>query len=136
MGEKGRAIVTDQLRIAFLGGLPAIIGRGGLEIQMDRTADGLRSLGHEVVRAEMANADVAFDVLHVFGSEPTAWHLLRHIHLPAPIVVTPLVSISPGIEQVLLWTSARVPVLTSTRMRRLVLARANAIVALTEYEKH
>ncbi len=133
----GDRLLTPPLRIGFLGGVPPALGGAGLEIQMERTASALRALGHEVVRVERATPDDSFDVLHVFGTEPPAWHALRHWRRNlCPLVVTAVIVVSPGRSEAALWVSARLPgVVAAGRMRREIVARADAIVAVTEYER-
>ncbi len=126
----------DSLCIGFLGGVPRTLGAGGLELQMDRTAAALGRIGHHVVRVECAPDDVGLDVLHAFHAEPAVWHLLPHwTRNRCPLVVSPVLPIQPGRDERLLKLSAHFPLITSTaRMRRDVMTKADAVVALTAYE--
>ncbi len=126
-----------SLTVGVLGGIPAPLGGGGLELQLARTAAALERRGHRVVHVDRAEASEGFDVLHVFGSEPSAWHHLQHwTRNSAPLVVTPIVVVSPGASELALRLSAKVPLLmTGGRMRTQLLRRADAVVAGTEYEK-
>ncbi len=125
--------MTGPLRVALLGGVPPALGGGGLERQMQRTAEGLQRLGHTVVDVDDA---VPFDVLHAFGAEPDNWHRLGHWNRNlAPLVLTPIVVVSPGRQERLLRLAARVPgLMTSTRMKRDLISRADATIAGTAYE--
>jgi glycosyltransferase involved in cell wall biosynthesis len=125
------------LRVGVLGGVPPSLGGGGLELQIARTCAALEALGHAVVRVEREDAPEPIDVLHAFGAEPSVWHLLSHwTRNPAPLVLTPVIVVSPGREERLLRISARVPgVLTTGRMKRDLVGRAQALVAGTAYER-
>jgi glycosyltransferase involved in cell wall biosynthesis len=128
--------VSDRLRIGLLGALPPAIGGGGAELSVERLAEGLRTLGHDAVRIEALPRDARFDVLHAFTAEPHVWHYLRHwTRKPAPLVITAITVVSPGPGEWSLRLLARLPVpLTGARMRREVLLRADAVVALARYE--
>ena len=125
-----------DLQIGFLGATPPALGGGGVEIQRTRTAEGLRSLGHEVRDVECAPAEWSFDVLHAFTTEPHVWQFLQHwSRNPCPLVVTAVVVVSPGRQERLMRLGARLPgAVTSVRMRRHVLQRADAVIAGTRYE--
>jgi glycosyltransferase involved in cell wall biosynthesis len=129
--------VSVALRVGFLGGVPAPLGGGGLELQIARTAAALERRGVEVVRLEQEAEPREFDVLHAFGAEPSVWHLLEHwTRNPAPLVLTPVIVVSPGREERLLRLSARLPgLLTTGRMKRRLVARADALIAGSDYER-
>jgi glycosyltransferase involved in cell wall biosynthesis len=129
--------VSDALTIGFLGRIPPALGGAGLELQIERTAAGLESLGHRVLYVDAAGPDDRFDVLHAFGSEPAVWQQLQHwTRSPAPLVVTSVIVVSPGRDAWGLRLSARLPgVMTSGRMRTEVLRRADAVVAVGPYER-
>ena len=120
-----------------MGGMPPLLGGGGLELQIETTQRELVRLGHSVVRVENATADHVLDLVHAFGSEPDNWHRVRNWYRNrAPLVVTPVISISTRGERVALRAGARLPaVMSSARMRRELLDAADAIVALTDYER-
>jgi glycosyltransferase involved in cell wall biosynthesis len=126
-----------RLRIALLGGVPAALGGGGIELQMSRTAAALRRRGHHAEQVELLEAEAGFDVLHGFGSEANVWFELRHWRRNrAPLVLTPTVVSSPGLAEWLMVAGAALPgLMTSVRMKREVLRRADAIVCQTEYER-
>ena len=128
--------MTARLRIGLLGGVPPSLGGGGLEFQIANTGAALERLGHVVVRVERHDTARGFDLLHAFGAEPSVWHLLSHwTRNPAPLVLTPVIVVSPGREERLLRLSARVPALTTGRMKRELIQRADAVIAGTEYER-
>lgn len=126
----------SALRIGFLGRVPPALGGAGLELQMERTAEALERLGHEVVQVDAAGREAKLDVLHAFGSEPAVWHQLRHwTRNRVPLVVTSVVVVSPGLRELLLRLSTRVPgVATSGRMRAELLGRSDVVIAAGEYE--
>ncbi|MEA2363955.1 MAG: hypothetical protein QOD71_3100 [Thermoleophilaceae bacterium] len=130
-------MTETRLSVAFLGGVPPALGGGGLERQMERTAAALEALGHEVERVECSPPDRPLDILHAFHGEPAVWHLLPHwSRNRCALVVSPVLPIRPGRDERLLRISARVPgLITTARMRREVIGRADAVVALTEYER-
>jgi glycosyltransferase involved in cell wall biosynthesis len=123
--------------VGMLGRVPPPLGGAGLERQMDLTAAALERRGHRVFHVDAGSASDRFDVLHAFGSEPAVWHQLRHwTRNPAPLVVTPIVVVSPGRDERLMRISARVPgIMSGARMRAEVLARADSVIAGTEYER-
>jgi glycosyltransferase involved in cell wall biosynthesis len=129
--------VSDGLTIGFLGRIPPALGGAGLELQMERTAAGLESLGHRVLYVDSARPGDRFDVLHAFSSEPAVWHQLQHwTRNPAPLVVTSVIVVSPGRDAWGLRLTARLPgVMTSGRMRAEVLQRAAAVVAAGPFER-
>lgn len=127
--------MPKTLRVGFLGGVPPALGGGGLERQMRETARALRTLGHDVVRLEALARPMPLDLVHAFGAEPNVWHTVTHGAMPAPLVVSPVVVVSPGRQERAMRVAARVPVLTAARMRRDVLHRARLVVALTGYER-
>jgi glycosyltransferase involved in cell wall biosynthesis len=119
-----------------LGGIPATLGGGGLEVQRDATLDALRARGHDAFLAESAPATRSFDLLHIFGSEADVWHVLQHWRRnPAPLVVSPVVVVAEGAEHRLVLTSKMRRPLTVSRMRSEVLRRADLLVALTRHEQ-
>jgi glycosyltransferase involved in cell wall biosynthesis len=129
--------VPDQpLRIALLGGIPASLGGGGLEVQRDRTAAALSRRGHEVFHVAHEPDARPFDLLHVFGSELDVCHQLSHWRRnPAPLVVSPVVVVAPGAEERMLRWAARVPLASvGPRFRAATLQRAGLLVALTQHE--
>ena len=126
-----------RLRIALLGGVPPALGGGGLELQMERTAAALRRRGHEVEHVERLEQGATFDVLHAFGSEANVWFNVRHWRRsPAPLVLSPVIVTSPGrVERQLVLGSALPGLMTTARMKRELLVRADAVVCLTTHER-
>lgn len=129
--------MTLPLEIRFAGGMPPALGGGGMELQMQRTAEGLERLGHSVARIEAEPAGARFDVLHAFHAEAWLTSVLPHWkHNRAPLVVSPVLTVRPGFEQLTMRVARRLPGLhTSARQRSDVLRAADAIVALSEYER-
>lgn len=124
------------LRVALLGGVPASLGGGGLELQMRRTAAALERRGHDVFHVARSADARPFDVLHAFGSEPDVWQALQHWRRnPAPLVVSAVVVAAPGREERLLRLAARVPLRSlAQRARAEVVRRADVAIALTQHE--
>jgi glycosyltransferase involved in cell wall biosynthesis len=124
------------MRVGLLGGMPAALGGGGLEVQIAHTAAALEARGHEIVRVECANGDARWDVLHAFGAEGNVQFALEHwTRARTPLVISPVLVVSPGPAEWALHASARLPVpATHALLRRRVLARADALVAITAYE--
>ncbi len=126
------------LRIALLGGVPASLGGGGLELQMRRTADALGRLGHEVFHVAAEPEPRPFDVLHAFGSERDVWFPLEHWRRSreAPLVVSPVLVVAPGRAERSLWLSHHLPLPAfAPRARVGILRSAAAVIALTAHER-
>ena len=125
------------MRIGLLGGVPAAMGGGGLEVQIASTAAALSRRGHEVVHVERADADVRWDVLHAIGAEAgVQWALEHWTRNRSPLVVSPVLVVSPGWQERLTVATSRLPALADTaRGRRRLMQQADAVVAITEYER-
>jgi glycosyltransferase involved in cell wall biosynthesis len=125
----------DRLRVGILGGVPAVLGGGGLEIQAARTATALRERGHDVRDVQRAEADWPPDVLHVFGHTADVGHFLHHWRRhPARLVVSPVVVVPPGREwRLKLGTRLPIPAFEPRVLRALV-ERADSLIALTRWE--
>jgi glycosyltransferase involved in cell wall biosynthesis len=124
------------MRVGFLGGVSPALGGGGLEVQIARTASALEARGHEIVRVETAAADASWDLLHAFGAEGNVQFALEHwTRARTPLVVSPVLVVSPGPAEWALHASARLPApATHALLRRRALERADALVAITAYE--
>jgi glycosyltransferase involved in cell wall biosynthesis len=125
----------DRLRVGILGGVPALLGGGGLEIQAARTAAALRERGHDVRDVQGADADWAPDVLHVFGHTADVGHFLHHWRRhPARLVVSPVVVVPPRREwRLKLGTRLPIPAF-EPRVLRALAVRADGLIALTRWE--
>lgn len=125
----------DRLRVGILGGVPALLGGGGLEIQAARTAAALRERGHDVRYVQHAEAEWTPDVLHVFGHTADVGHFLHHWRRhPAQLVVSPVVVVPPAREwRLKLGTRLPIPAFEPRVLRALV-ERADALIALTRWE--
>jgi glycosyltransferase involved in cell wall biosynthesis len=124
------------MRIALLGGIAPSLGGGGLELQVARTAAALERRGHEVFHVAREPSARPFDVLHAFGSEPDVWQALEGWRRnPAPLVVTPIVVVSPGAVERIVRVGARIPWRSlAFRMRAEVVRRADVAIAGSQYE--
>ena len=129
--------MAEPLRIGFLGGVPPAMGGGGLEIQMERTAAALEARGHTVLRLAAAAEGDAWDVTHAFGAEGDVQHVLDHwTRARTPLVLSPVIVASPGLDEAAVVLGARVRgIATHAGLRRRALLRAQALVAITEYER-
>jgi len=121
----------------MLGGVPASLGGGGLEIQIAKTRGALAARGHDVFHVSQHSHARTFDVLHAFSSEPDVWHNLLHWRRnPAPLIVSPVWVMPQGMAEIRQLLASRLPIkATAPRMRIDVLRRAQAVVALTESER-
>jgi len=129
--------VSGPLNVGFAGGMPPILGGGGLEIQMSHTAAALERRGHRVVRVECAPPDLRLDILHGFQAETWLdWAIPHWKRSRCPIVVSPVLTVRPGLEQRLMRFSRHLPfVNTSARQRAHVMSEASAVVVLTAHER-
>jgi glycosyltransferase involved in cell wall biosynthesis len=125
----------DRLRVGILGGVPAVLGGGGLEIQAERTAAALRERGHDVRHVQRAERDWAPELLHVFGHTADVGHFLHHWRRhPARLVVSPVVVVPPAREwRLKLGTRLPIPAF-EPRVLRALARRADALIALTRWE--
>lgn len=129
---------TRRLRIALLGGVPASLGGGGLELQIRRTADALHRRGCEVFHVGAELQPREFDVLHAFSAEPDVAHLIHHWrrNRNVPLVLTPVIVVEPGLRERTLRISHHMPLPAyGPHERALLLAQADVVVALTEHER-
>lgn len=129
--------MSPSLSIGFLGGVPPVLGGGGLELQMRRTRRALEGRGHRVVDVGAAGADDRLDVLHAFGAELTLLHVLPWWRRNrCPLVLSPVLSVRPGREAAILRLTAPLRFTgLSAAARRAVMARAAAVVVLTDWER-
>lgn len=121
----------------MLGGVPASLGGGGLEIQIARTRAALAARGHDVFHVSEERAPRGFDLLHAFSSEPDVWHDLRHWRRnTSPLVVSPVCVVPRGWAELRQIIGSRLPLpACAPRMRVEILRQAQAVVALTENER-
>lgn len=130
-------VAAPRLKIALLGGVPASLGGGGLEVQVARTRAALVGRGHDVFRVEECPSARPFDVLHAFGAGPGIAAMLEHWRrCPAPLVVSPILVVAPGWLERRHLLASRLPLPAfGPRATRWVLRRADAIIALTDHER-
>jgi len=123
------------LRVALLGGVPGLLGGGGLELQVRHTAAALRRRGHDARAVVEAPPDWEFDVLHVVGHTADVGHVLHHWRRhPARLVVSPVLVVPPAREwRLKLGTRLPIPAFEPRVLRALV-ERADHLVALTRWE--
>lgn len=127
---------TAALRVALLGGVPALLGGGGLEIQVRETMRALRALGHDARPVhEFAPGD-AVDVVHAFNHTGDVAHYVEHWRrTPAAFVLSPVLVVRPSHE----WRTRvgrHLPIPTfPARALRDLLRKADAVVGLTEWER-
>lgn len=123
------------MKIGFLGGVPELIGGGGLEVQMRETAAALASMGCEVIPQHVGCEEV--DVVHAFGADPSLWNHLRNwTRNVRPLVVSPVLVISSGTQRRLerVMSKVRLGASSTSSMRRDVVRRADHLVALHDGE--
>jgi glycosyltransferase involved in cell wall biosynthesis len=125
----------DRPRVAVIGGVPATLGGGGLERQVERTAAALRAVGVDARQIGDVTPDWAFDVLHVFGHTADVGHYLHHWRRqPARLVVSPVVVVPPAREwRLRLATRLPIPAF-EPRVLRALAERADRLIALTRWE--
>jgi glycosyltransferase involved in cell wall biosynthesis len=125
----------DGRCVAVLGGVPSVLGGGGLEIQIERTSAALRDRGLDVRHVRDAPPDWAFDVLHVFGHTADVGHYLHHWRRrPAHLVASPVVVV-PERRERRLKVATRLPIPAfEPRVLRALATRADRLIALTRWE--
>lgn len=119
------------MRVGFLGGVPSLIGGGGLEVQMRETAAALGDLGIEVVPQHAAGEQV--DIVHAFGADPSMWNHLRNwTRNVVPLVLSPILVIASPAQRRFEFALSRLRMgaSNSATMRRSVVLRADRIIAL------
>lgn len=126
------------LRVAVAGGVPASLGGGGLERQLERTRVALERRGHEVFHVAEVREARPFDVLHVFSSGAdmhfaVCEHWRRNTG--APLVLSTVVVVAPGRARLRQHVASRLPIPAfGPRLRVELLRRASVAVALTRHE--
>lgn len=120
----------------MLGGIPASLGGGGLEVQIRETMAALRARSHEVLHLSSQSDAVPFEILHAFGSEPDVCHLLQHWRLNrTPLVCSPVLVLPPGSELREL-VAMQLPFSTlAAHGRAQLIRRADLVVAQTHHER-
>ncbi len=119
-----------------MGGVPASLGGGGLEHQAQQTAEALRRRGHAVFRVEQEATPRAFDLLHAFGANQAVGELLLNWRRnPAPLVLSPVVVVRPGVWEWRQHIMGHLPIPQfGPRLRHQLVCRADLVVAQTEHE--
>ncbi len=125
------------MRVAFVSPVPFCLCVGGLEIQVLRTAEALRTMGVQVDLLDPWATRLNADLLHCFGSEyPLFETVTRARARGIPVVVSSIFSPQKPLSFFRLWryVDALVPMKTSFRARKQLLLAANAVVALSQHE--
>jgi len=118
--------------------VPASLGGGGLELQLERTRAALERRGHEVFHVAETREARGFDVLHAFSSGADVhFAVCEHWrrNADAPLVLSPVVVVAPGRARFRQVVASRLPIPAfGPRLRVDLLHRAAVVVALTEHE--
>lgn len=128
----------ESLRIGVIGGIPRVLGGGGLEHQIDVTIAALERRGHSAERVADIDPDDPPQLMHSFGNGADVWQQLRHWRKNRlPLVSSPIIVCNPGRSERSLRIGAmlgqRIPNVNS--MTQEIVQRADTVVALTEYER-
>lgn len=124
-----------NLRVALLGGVPELLGGGGLELQLRRTAAALRALGHDARPIAEWGAGDEVDVVHAFNHGGDVVHFVEHWRrTPAAFVFSPVLVVAPSHEwRTRLGKHVPVPGFPARAIRDLV-RKADVTVGLTRWE--
>lgn len=113
------------------------LGRGGIEVQQDRTIEALRTLGVDVECYDPWSTELRADLIHVFGSEYPQADLVQRLHQTGrPVVLT-----SMFMPQHPLWKYrwlARIGTFlpnTTVGLRQRTLRLADRVIAISEQER-
>lgn len=127
----------NGIRAALIGGVPDVVGGGGLETQITETEAALRALG---VDARRQRLDAAWrpNLIHAFSADPATWNHMKNCSIQVPFILSPVLVIESRLQRQLLGplTSRRVGVSTTLSMRADLIRSADHIVALNEREAH
>jgi glycosyltransferase involved in cell wall biosynthesis len=127
------------MRVGLVGGVPPFMGGGGLEVQIDKTAEALRTQGVDVFVSHTSNeSDKPLDIIHMFGADPSNWNYLRNWTINrCPLVVSPVLVFDSmrqaRFERYL--SRLRIGPTTTSGMRRGVVLAADHVVALHDGER-
>jgi glycosyltransferase involved in cell wall biosynthesis len=127
----------NGLRIGVIGGVPPVLGGGGLEHQIDVTIAALKKRGHDIRPAAQFTRDEPPQLMHSFGNGADIWQLLRHWRINrVPLVASPVIVCSPGRSERNLLIGAQIGrmVPNVNSMTRDIVREADHVVALTGYE--
>lgn len=125
------------MKVSLLGGVPPVLGGGGLEVQIRETERALSDLQVEIIDPWQPGSSRP-DLLHIFGADPATWNWVRNARQPLPpYVISPVLVLSsrrtPFVERVQGRTSALGA--SAATMRRTLIRDAGHVVALTTKEK-
>lgn len=126
---------TRPLRIALLGGVPELLGGGGLEHQLLRTGEALRALGHDARPAHAWRAGDEIDVVHAFNHGGDIVHYVEHWRrAPAAFVFSPVLVVQPSHEwRTRVGRHLPIPAFPARAIRTLV-GKADLTIGLTAWE--
>lgn len=117
--------------------LPLSLAYGGVEVQVLRTADALRSVGVDVELLDPWKMSFDGDLLHCFTSEYQIAEVVAHAKgLGIPVVTSAVFSPRRSIAAYRAWrlVDRLVPLKTSFGLRGAVLRESSAVIALTRRE--
>jgi glycosyltransferase involved in cell wall biosynthesis len=127
-----------SLRIALVGGVPAPLGGGGLELQLELTRAALERRGHEVFHVAEQRMPRPFDVLHAFSAGADVhFAVVEHWrrNTGAPLVLSPVIVLAPGRATRRQQIGSRLPIPAfGPRLRVELLEKAAVSIALTQHE--
>ncbi len=125
------------MRIAFVSQIPLALDAGGLEVQLQSTADALRAAGIDVELLDPWKPRFDAEVLHCFGSDYQLAEIVSRAKAKGiPVVVSAVFAPRRGVAFYLGWryVDRLMPVKTSFGARRTILRLADAVIALTSVE--
>lgn len=125
-------------RVAMVGGVPPLLGGGGLERQLDQTARALVARGHDARPVADFRADEAVDIVHSFGCGADVWQQLQHWRRNrVPLVSSPVIVCSPGRAErsLLIGVKLGAVVPNVNSMVRDIVKLSDQAIAITAYER-
>lgn len=129
------------MRVLFLTYPRFGLGKGGFQVQVNRTIEELTTLGIDVVRFDpWSNQLPGVDLVHVFSLEGTLVYHVRHASLHGvPVVTSPVFNVfsqSRLSTTLKVRTLSRIPgMFVDYRHAREVLNASTAVIALNEQER-
>jgi glycosyltransferase involved in cell wall biosynthesis len=127
-----------MLRVAFVPQIPYFLGYAGFEVQLDRTLEALRERGVDAQRYDPWSHTLDADILHVFGTERQQQPIVERARARGiPTVVSAMYMRRMSGLTLKAWNAleriTRIP--TTQGLRRNIVQNANAIIALSSYER-
>lgn len=126
------------IKVAMVGGVPPLLGGGGLERQIEHTANALNARGHDARPVTGFDGNESVDLVHAFGCGADVWQQLQHWRRNrVPLIGSPVIVCSPGRAERSLLLGARlgsmIPNVSS--MVRDVTRAPDHVIAITDYER-